>query len=161
MIKTRKSGVLMHITSLPSPFGIGVMGPSAKKFAEKIKSMGFSIWLVLPLNPPDRFASPYASESAFAGNFMPLMEVKSEFGFEDAMQTGIFTGVYNGFVYSVVGVIHHNSKIRDMDIKLQPVFGKICFYNRFSCILHIKTVHIIVIAFSVLKILRKVKKEGR
>lgn len=70
MIKTRKSGVLMHITSLPSPFGIGVMGTSAKKFAEKIKSMGFSIWQVLPLNPPDRFASPYASESAFAGNFM-------------------------------------------------------------------------------------------
>ncbi|MBR4394447.1 MAG: 4-alpha-glucanotransferase, partial [Oscillospiraceae bacterium] len=60
----------MHITSLPSPFGIGVMGTSAKKFAEKIKAMGFSIWQVLPLNPPDRFASPYASESAFAGNFM-------------------------------------------------------------------------------------------
>ena len=89
------------------------------------------------------------------------IEVKSDFGFEDAMDTGIFTGIYNGFIYSVIGVIHHTSTIRDMDIKLQPIFGKKCFYNRFSCILHIKTVHIIIIAFSVLKILRKVKKEGR
>ena len=82
----------------------------------------------------------------------------SEFGFEDAMQTGIFTGIYNGFVYSVIGVIHHNSHLRAMDIKLQPVFGKKCFNYRFSCISHIKTVHIIIIAFKGLILLRKIKK---
>ena len=89
------------------------------------------------------------------------IEVKSEFGFDDAMQTGIFTGIYNGFVYGIMGIIHHTSKLRAFDVKLQPEFGKKCFYNRFSCILHIKTVHIIIIAFKVLKIMRKVKKEGR
>ena len=87
--------------------------------------------------------------------------IKSEFGFDDAMHTGIFTGLYNGFVYSVMGVLHHTSNLRNMEVKLQPVFGKKCFNNHFSCILHIKTVHIIIIAFNVLRIYRKVKKEGR
>lgn len=87
------------------------------------------------------------------------IEFHSDFGFTDAMQTGIFTGIYNGFVYSVLGVIHHNSHLRDMDIKLQPVFGKNCFKYRFFCILRIKTVHIIVITLKVLIILRKIKKE--
>ena len=49
------------------------------------------------------------------------IEVKSEFGFDEAMQTGIFTGLYNGFVYSVLGVIHQNSTLREMEVKLQPV----------------------------------------
>ena len=89
------------------------------------------------------------------------IEIKSEFGFDDAMKTGIFTGLYNGFVYSVLGVIHHTSKLRDMEVKLNPDFKKKCFYNRFCCILHIKTVHIMVIAFNVLRIYRKIKKEGR
>lgn len=90
-----------------------------------------------------------------------LIEIKSEFGFEDAMKTGIFTGLYNGFVYSVLGVIHHNSELRKMEVKLEPNFEKNCFYNRFYCILHIKTVHIMIIAYNVLKIYRKIKKEGR
>ena len=82
----------------------------------------------------------------------------SEFGFDNAMHTGIFTGIYNGAVYSVLGVIHHNSHLRAMDINLQPVYGKKCFNYRFSCILRIKTVHIIIIAFKVLILLRKIKK---
>ena len=89
------------------------------------------------------------------------IEIKSEFGFDDAMKTGIFTGLYNGFVYSVLGVIHHNSKLRDMQVNLNPDFEKKCFNNRFCCILHIKTAHIMIIAFNVLKIYRKIKKEGR
>jgi len=82
----------------------------------------------------------------------------SEFGFDDAMQTGIFTGIYNGAVYSVIGVIHHNAHLRAMDIKLQPNFEKKCFGYRFSCIARTKTVHIIIITFKVLILLRKIKK---
>ena len=89
------------------------------------------------------------------------VEYSSDFGFEDAMHTGIFTGIYNGLVYSVMGVIHANSQLRGMDIRLQPVFGKTCFNIRFLCILRIKTVHIIVIAFRVLILMRRIKKEGR
>jgi hypothetical protein len=100
----------------------------------------------------------YASKHAVV---FDRIEIKSEFGFDDAMNTGIFTGIYNGFVYSVMGIIHHNSKLKEMEVNLQPVFGRKCFNNHFSCILHIKTVHIIIIAFNVLRLYRKIKKEGR
>ncbi len=86
------------------------------------------------------------------------IEVESEFGFSDAMHTGIFTGILNGFVYSILGVVHHHSRLRQMNVNLQPVFEKTCFDVRIRCILHLKTVHTIVVAVNVLKILRKIKK---
>lgn len=65
----RCSGVLLHVTSLPSPFGIGDMGPNAYRFADFLQETGQSIWQILPLNPPRRgHFSPYLSPSAFAGN---------------------------------------------------------------------------------------------
>lgn len=59
----------MHISSLPGPFGIGVFGKEAKNFIDMLKSMNFHIWQVLPFHPVDFANSPYASESAFAGNY--------------------------------------------------------------------------------------------
>lgn len=56
----------MHITSLPSKYGIGVMGEETKRFIRRIKDMGFSYWQVLPLCPTDFYGSPYASPAAFA-----------------------------------------------------------------------------------------------
>jgi len=70
----RSSGVLLHITSLPSAFGIGDLGPEAYRFAEEfLAATGQRVWQVLPLNPtdPDSGNSPYHSASAFAGN--PLL----------------------------------------------------------------------------------------
>lgn len=67
-MKKRKSGVLMHVSSLPSRFGIGGFGKEAEKFIDLIKEMGFSVWQVLPFHPVDEVNSPYKSESAFAGN---------------------------------------------------------------------------------------------
>lgn len=64
----RRSGVLMSISSLPSPYGIGVFGDEAVAFARRIAEMGFSCWQVLPFTPLDYAASPYGSDSAFAGN---------------------------------------------------------------------------------------------
>ncbi|SNR96831.1 4-alpha-glucanotransferase [Humidesulfovibrio mexicanus] len=68
--QTRTSGVLLHLTSLPSRFGIGDMGPEALRFAEFLALAGQSRWQVLPLNPTaDSLGnSPYSSFSAFAGN---------------------------------------------------------------------------------------------
>ena len=68
MINYRTSGVLMHISSLPGKYGIGVMGEEALCFAKKLCSMGFHLWQVLPLGPVDAIGSPYCSGSAFAGN---------------------------------------------------------------------------------------------
>ena len=69
----RKSGILLHITSLPSNFGIGDLGPSSYRFADFLRVSGQQVWQILPLNPSGTFvgSSPYASYSAFAGN--PLL----------------------------------------------------------------------------------------
>lgn len=68
-IKTnRESGVLMHITSLPGPYGIGSMGENARRFVDFLKASGQTYWQVLPIGPTGYGDSPYASFSSFAGN---------------------------------------------------------------------------------------------
>ena len=67
----RSSGVLLHITSLPSPFGIGDLGPSAYRFADLLAEAEQQVWQVLPLVPIGKGNSPYSSPSTFAGN--PLL----------------------------------------------------------------------------------------
>jgi 4-alpha-glucanotransferase len=66
----RGSGVLLHITSLPSAYGIGDLGPEAYRFADFLDTAKQRYWQVLPLNPTDPIYgnSPYSSISAFAGN---------------------------------------------------------------------------------------------
>ncbi|HEY9808858.1 MAG TPA: 4-alpha-glucanotransferase [Halomicronema sp.] len=64
----RASGILLHPTSLPSPFGIGDLGPEAYKFIDFLVESGQRIWQILPLGPTGHGNSPYASYSAMAGN---------------------------------------------------------------------------------------------
>jgi len=64
----RSSGVLLHPTSLPGPFGIGDLGPAAYRWVETLAAMRQRWWQILPLGPTGTFASPYQSYSAFAGN---------------------------------------------------------------------------------------------
>lgn len=66
----RSSGILLHITSLPSPFGIGDFGHEAYEFIDFLESSGHKFWQILPLNPTysSYGYSPYSSDSAFAGN---------------------------------------------------------------------------------------------
>jgi 4-alpha-glucanotransferase len=72
-MKRRTSGVLLHITSLPSPYGIGDLGPGAYRFIDSLHAAGQRLWQILPLHPTStaRDNSPYSSPSAFAGN--PLL----------------------------------------------------------------------------------------
>ncbi|MBL9141636.1 MAG: 4-alpha-glucanotransferase [Phycisphaerae bacterium] len=63
----RRAGVLMHISSLPGPHGIGDLGPAAHAFVDWCVAAGLSIWQVLPLGPVGPGNSPYASASSFAG----------------------------------------------------------------------------------------------
>ena len=69
-MKKRTSGTLLHITSLPSKYGIGDLGPQAYNFADFLIKAKQRCWQVLPLNPTER--SPYNSTSAFAANTMVL-----------------------------------------------------------------------------------------
>ncbi|WP_417915579.1 4-alpha-glucanotransferase [Candidatus Electronema sp. JM] len=72
-LAARASGVLLHISSLPSPYGIGDLGPASHAFIDFLARSGQSCWQVLPLVPvsPAFGNSPYMSGSAFAGN--PLL----------------------------------------------------------------------------------------
>lgn len=67
---TRSSGILLHLTSLPGPYGIGDLGSSAYRFADFLARGRQRIWQVLPLGPAGHGASPYSSLSTFAGNPM-------------------------------------------------------------------------------------------
>ena len=76
----RGAGILMPVSSLPSPYGIGTFGACAYEFAGKLVKARQSYWQVLPLGPTSYGDSPYQSFSAFAGNpyFIDLDVLKEE-----------------------------------------------------------------------------------
>ncbi|HOB17887.1 MAG TPA: 4-alpha-glucanotransferase [Candidatus Methanoculleus thermohydrogenotrophicum] len=84
MIHTRGSGVLLHITSLPSGYGIGDFGPSAYRFVDALTEARQHYWQILPLNPTrvEHASSPYYSPSAFGINTLlisPDQLIRDEF----------------------------------------------------------------------------------
>ena len=68
MTDKRQCGILMHISSLSSEYGIGTLGEKAYEFADFLKASGQSLWQILPLCPTSFGDSPYQSFSSFAGN---------------------------------------------------------------------------------------------
>lgn len=64
----RSAGVLLHVTSLPSPYGIGTLGKEAYEFVDFLKEAGQTYWQMLPLGPTGFGNSPYQSLSSYAGN---------------------------------------------------------------------------------------------
>ena len=78
----RQSGILLHPTSLPGPWGIGEIGPQAEAFIRDLAAMRQQFWQVLPLGPTGYGDSPYQSFSSFAGN--PLL-----ISFDRLLETGL------------------------------------------------------------------------
>ncbi len=68
--RQRCSGILLHPTSLPGPYGIGSLGEQAFKFVDFLKAGRQCIWQILPLGPTGFGDCPYQSYSSFAGNFL-------------------------------------------------------------------------------------------
>ena len=64
----RSAGVLMHVSSLPSNYGIGTFGKEAYAFVDFLKEAGQTYWQMLPLHPTGFGNSPYQALSSFAGN---------------------------------------------------------------------------------------------
>src|SRR5262245_4742143 len=64
----RASGVLLHVTSLPSPYGVGDVGPAALEWIDRLRDAGQAWWQALPLGPTGYGDSPYQPQSSFAGN---------------------------------------------------------------------------------------------
>ena len=64
----RRAGILLHLSSLPSPWGIGTMGEQAREFVDFLAEGGQSYWQILPLGQTGYGDSPYQSFSSYAGN---------------------------------------------------------------------------------------------
>ena len=64
----RSSGILLPVSALPGPCGIGDLGKDARDFIDFLAAAGQRYWQILPLNPPDGAHSPYLSASTFAGS---------------------------------------------------------------------------------------------
>lgn len=137
-MNTRKSGILMHITSLPSPYGIGDMGPSAYKFVEFLKQAGQAFWQILPLNATslESHNSPYNSFSAFAGNTLLISpDILVEEGFlseNDLKPKPDFPEEYCDYKE----VVSYKGRLFDIvynyfkkDAKLDSSYCKFCFTN--------------------------------
>lgn len=80
----RKSGILLHITSLPGRWGMGELGPQARTFGEFLAEAGQKLWQILPTGPVGYGYSPYSSLSAFAGN--PLL-----ISFDELIEEGLLS----------------------------------------------------------------------
>ena len=84
MLTERASGVLLHVSSLPSPGGIGDLGPAAYAFADFLAAAKQQYWQVLPLTPTGYGNSPYSALSAFAGNALFIsLEILAQEGWLD------------------------------------------------------------------------------
>ncbi len=90
----RGSGILMPVSSLNSPYGIGTLGQAAFDFADFVKKMGAKYWQVLPVGPTSYGDSPYQSFSAFAGNpyFIDLDTLIAEGLLTPSDLKGVFWG---------------------------------------------------------------------
>lgn len=89
----RGSGLLLHVTSLPSPYGIGDVGPAALSWIDRLHEAGQSWWQALPLGPTGYGNSPYQSLSSFAGNALiisPDWLIEDELLKRSAIQAGSF-----------------------------------------------------------------------
>jgi len=99
----RSSGVLLHISSLPSYGGIGDLGPASHAFVSFLAAARQHVWQVLPLNPTGYGNSPYASSSAFAGNpFLISIEVLAEWGWIDGARIRGLSGASGSVAYADV-----------------------------------------------------------
>lgn len=99
MLKKRGAGVLFHISSMPSPYGVGVFNSNTIDFIDKLHDMGFTYWQVLPFNPIDNSNSPYCSPSAFAGNYLFINpEGLLDMGLIE--ESDVKENIYNGSPYT-------------------------------------------------------------
>jgi 4-alpha-glucanotransferase len=89
----RASGLLLHVTSLPGPYGFGDVGPAALSWIDRLAHAGQSWWQSLPLGPSGYGNSPYQSLSSFAGNELlisPDWLIEDELLQASDCQTGVF-----------------------------------------------------------------------
>ena len=120
----RSAGVLLSITSLPSPYGIGTIGKEARAFADFLKKAGQKVWQILPVGPTSYGDSPYQSFSTYAGNpYLIDLDTLAEEGLVtkeelDSCDWGYsdrkveYDKIYNGR-FKILRIAYENFKKRD------------------------------------------------
>lgn len=104
LLHTRSSGVLLHPTSLPSPYGIGDLGPESRIWVDTLARMRQRFWQILPLSPTGYADSPYQCLSAFANN--PLLISP-----DDLVRDGLLEGQDTLAMKSSVGPVDYGSVV--------------------------------------------------
>ena len=148
----RKSGVLLHISSLPSPYGIGTMGKEAYKFIDFLNKAGQSYWQILPICPTSYGDSPYQTFCTFAGNpyFIDLDMLKSDGLLKKSEYAGINWGakadcVDYGLIYANRFNVLRKAAER-FSLHDQTAFNEFCeqnFYwiNDYAMFMTLKDMH--------------------
>ena len=112
----RASGVLLHVTSLPSPYGIGDMGPAAFAWVDRLQEAGQSWWQALPFGPTGYGDSPYQALSSFASNGLLISP-------ELLLKDGLLHGnAFEGSTFSS-SVVDYGAVIRFKNRLLDQVWG--------------------------------------
>jgi 4-alpha-glucanotransferase len=133
MTTKRSSGILLHPTSLPSPFGIGDFGDEARAFVDFLHDAGQTLWQILPLGPTGYGDSPYQSLSAFAGNILlidPRILLSDGWLDETAIATTRFSAERTSF--EIVRdfkerILHHVfHRFRTLSANEQTAFQQFC-----------------------------------
>jgi 4-alpha-glucanotransferase len=130
----RASGLLLHVTSLPSPYGIGDLGPSACAWVDRLAGAGQSWWQALPLGPTGYGNSPYQPLSSFAGNVLLISPDRLvEEGLLAASDLGTPSFPTNGVDYPAVIRFKHRLLERAWSTfragaaaHLRPAFEQFC-----------------------------------
>lgn len=131
----RKSGILLHISSLPSPYGIGTFGKDAFDFIDFLKKAGQTLWQILPLNPTGFGNSPYQSFSAFAGNpYFIDLDLLSKDGLLKVSDYSQIDWGYNPRCVDYGQIYKHRFHILHKacsNFKKTPEYEKFCLNNAF------------------------------
>lgn len=136
----RKTGVLLPVFSLPSPYGIGTFGKEARRFVDFLASSGQSYWQMLPLNPTGYGDSPYQSFSAFAYNpyFIDLDTLVAEGLLEssdlDCLRDLPSDHVDYGWLYSVRYTVLKKAyaRFRDRELSHSDESSRTTDFQRFT-----------------------------
>jgi len=130
----RASGLLLHATSLPSPYGIGEVGPAAFAWVDRLHEAGQCWWQALPLGPTGYGNSPYQSLSSFAGNGLLISpDFLIEDGLREANEVKCDPFSSVGVDYEVVAPYKHGLLERAWSTfragtrpDLRPAFEQFC-----------------------------------
>lgn len=131
----RSSGILLHISSLPSPYGIGDFGPGAYRFADFLQSAGQHLWQILPLTPINTGnTSPYTSASAFATNtFFLSPDLLKDHGLLTPSDLASLPAFSDATVSYTQAIAFKEALFRKIPARLQshPDTGLHCAYDAF------------------------------